>query len=573
MAQAPEADEVLRGLRQHWPTTGQRIFLTLLATALGCWIGIRGVQPVDPLPRDAQVFSSIRASTLTRQLLGDQPRPIGSPANDMAVKRLAQFLQRRGLEVEVSEAPIRVHGHDVVLRNVVARKRGTIEGAAVLLVAHHDSVAQSPGASDDGIGVAVVVEAAIALTSEPWKGRDIILLLTDGEEAGLLGAKYFADSHRWFKDVGMVLNIDNRGNSGPCLLYETGMHDARVMQWVAPALSDGVANSFFAEVSKHTPHGTDFAVFRDRELPGLNFALIGGHADYHQPTDTWDRVNLSSMQQQGNMVLAALYTLGMVGSDEFVESGRSVFLDVGGTVIAWCTARAGVVMAFGCAIGLPLLGWFMAPQRLARRKIMVYGFAATAVRLIVAMLVSWWLLRSMEWMGLFGPESLNDAVPQSSGHERFRLGYWPWSGPWLLGGVAVAAIATAWVSSKRLMRGDAMMMACGSWFCLALITFLFALAVPGVTAPLLPVIIVATMVAAICCFVLDSTARVSGVLFVTLPTCMAAITLTPLELLGWDAVGLSMPLFSAARFALFAAIVLAAVTVPRHASLTQPLHK
>ena len=79
------------------------------------------------------------------------------------------------------------------VNNVVARLDGT-EGDpdssdAVLLAAHYDSVPAGPGDSDDGMGVAAVLEIARALKSLPPPRHSIVLLIDDGEEAGLLGAR------------------------------------------------------------------------------------------------------------------------------------------------------------------------------------------------------------------------------------------------------------------------------------------------------------------------------------------------------------------------------------------------
>ena len=49
----------------------------------------------------------------------------------------------------------------------------------------------------------------------------MIFLFTDGEERGLIGARAFVDQHRWARDVGVVLNLDTRGNTGPALLLAT----------------------------------------------------------------------------------------------------------------------------------------------------------------------------------------------------------------------------------------------------------------------------------------------------------------------------------------------------------------
>ena len=102
--------------------------------------------------------------------------------------------------------------------NVVARLEGTNDGGkAFLLMAHYDSVSTAPGASDDGAGVASMLETLRALKAGPPLKNDVIFLFTDGEERGLLGARAFVDSHPWAEDVGVVLNLEARGNTGPAI--------------------------------------------------------------------------------------------------------------------------------------------------------------------------------------------------------------------------------------------------------------------------------------------------------------------------------------------------------------------
>ena len=86
---------------------------------------------------------------------------------------------------------------------------------------HYDSVANSPGAGDDASGVAVVLETLRALKTGSPLERDIIVLFADGEENGLDGSRLFVDEHPWAKEVGVVLNFDARGNSGPSIMFET----------------------------------------------------------------------------------------------------------------------------------------------------------------------------------------------------------------------------------------------------------------------------------------------------------------------------------------------------------------
>ena len=67
-------------------------------------------------------------------------------------------------------------------------------------------VAAGPGVSDDGAGVAAVLEIARALKSLPRTRHSIVILIDDGEEAGLLGARAFVDSHPWAKDIAAAIN-------------------------------------------------------------------------------------------------------------------------------------------------------------------------------------------------------------------------------------------------------------------------------------------------------------------------------------------------------------------------------
>ena len=64
---------------------------------------------------------------------------------------------------------------------------GPKSGPALILTAHYDSVEASPGFGDDGIGVAVWLEAAHWLKQHPPE-KPVLFLLTDGEETALLAS-------------------------------------------------------------------------------------------------------------------------------------------------------------------------------------------------------------------------------------------------------------------------------------------------------------------------------------------------------------------------------------------------
>ena len=66
------------------------------------------------------------------------------------------------------------------------------------------------------------------------------MLITDGEEAGLLGARAFVNGHPWLDDIGLVLNFEARGNGGPVLLMQTGHENGWLVREFAKAALAGV---------------------------------------------------------------------------------------------------------------------------------------------------------------------------------------------------------------------------------------------------------------------------------------------------------------------------------------------
>lgn len=545
----------------RWPSLLQRVAVTVLALLAGSWLGLQGLRTPPPVEPQAAVFSAVRAAETARRALGESPRPVGSAASLLAVERLADLLRQRGMEVQLDEATVKTAGREVRVRNIVARRTGTKPGSAVMLMAHHDSVGGAPGAGDDGMGVAIVLEAAGALCSGPWKGRDVILLLTDGEEAGLLGARHFAANHPWRDQVGAVLNVDNRGNRGPCLLYETSGPDARLMQAAAPFMGPVVANSLFAEIARHMPNSTDLAVFRELGVPGLNFALIDGHEHYHAPTDTWQNADLSSLQHEGEMALAALYALAMQPEEGTRSDGRAVFLDIGGSVLAWWPARAGLTGATLCTAGVMAAAYLGCRHRRVRARQVAIAAAATVAQAAAALLACAGLLWLASIVGLYGLDVAKAAQPDAHPLTQYAAAFWPSFGAPLLVVCMTAALAAAWFASRPITRRlDGMATIWGAWMVLGGFVTAVALTLPGASAPLLPILLAATVAIAVGTFALEARAPMPALLALAASAFMAGLTLAPIEALSWIGVGLSMPAYAGLRVAIYAAVLLPALT-------------
>ncbi len=292
-----------------------------------------------PLGADAPatVFSAGRAQEILRELVGDGvPHPMGSAANakvrDLIVKRLAALGYTIELQTGLSCNDFGACGTPT---NIVAT-RGTFSGNdAVMLAAHYDSVPAGPGASDDGVGVANLLEIARVLSVTPQLKHPVVLLVTDGEEGGLLGASLFTREHPLAKRIWAAVNMDTRGVSGPSLMFETGTANAWLMHLYSGATVQPITNSLCYVIYKALPNNTDFTVFKAAHYQGFNLAFIGDVSYYHTPLDSFENATPSTMQHQGANALSGLLALANA-ADVSPPAADSLFFDVlARTVVVW----------------------------------------------------------------------------------------------------------------------------------------------------------------------------------------------------------------------------------------------
>lgn len=297
----------------------------LLVIGVATWLGLEP-PAVQPRTAPATRFSAERArDVLARLCPEDRPHPTGSPEQHAVRERLLAELRGLGLEPELQTGvACSEDGTCAAVENVIARVPGREPRSELLLSAHYDSVPAGPGAGDDGQGTASLIEIARALRADPPSGG-VVLLFTDGEELGLLGARLFVARHPLRGQIRAVLNLEARGSRGPSLMFESTPNDAWLIARYAAAPRP-VTSSLFASVYRALPNDTDLSVFARAGLHGLNFAFIGGVERYHTPLDTRDALDWRSVQHQGNAVLATVRELGSAPLEP--APGASVFFDV-----------------------------------------------------------------------------------------------------------------------------------------------------------------------------------------------------------------------------------------------------
>lgn len=431
-----------------------RIIMTVAAIvlsgvfALGT-LALPETRPAQEVPLTQ--FSAARAMDHLK-IIAQKPHPSGSAELAEVRNYLLSQLGSLGLQAEVQQTK--------VVSNIVARMKGTGSGKAVLLVGHYDTVPHSPGAGDDGLAVASMLETLRALKSSTPPSTDVIALFTDGEELGLMGAKAFVYNHPWSKDVGVVLNFDARGNRGPVLMFETSERNELLIAEMAESGPPPFANSMMRDVYKLLPNDTDFTIFREAGYAGLNFAPVNGFSFYHSPNDSLENVSDRTLQQMGSYMLALAHRFANLDATPTAK-GDAVYFNMPGMALVhyrevWVMPLTlAIALLFAAIVGM---GW-------RKKTLSPAGIAAGFLSLFLSLIAVAAITAIGSWL----------AYTFEGGAGVIALGDTPRSNLYVLGLVVFAVVATAgvyagfaWVRAEELVAGA---LAC--WLLLLVLTSVF----------------------------------------------------------------------------------------------------
>lgn len=217
-----------------------------------------------------------------------------------------------GLRVELAADVVRQQRHTP---NVAAYLPGETD-EYVILGAHFDHLglgeqnslapdlagkAIHHGADDNASGTAGLLELAAYFAGRPKQKRGILFLAFSGEELGLLGSNYYVN-HPLLpleKAVAMI-NMDMIGRIQNQRVYVGGTGTGDSLRRTLEEAMAGSPLKF--DFSDQGGYGSsDHFSFVNRQVPVL-FFFSGLHADYHKPSDTWDKINAEAAAQMLEMV-------------------------------------------------------------------------------------------------------------------------------------------------------------------------------------------------------------------------------------------------------------------------------
>ena len=222
--------------------------------------------------------------------------------------------------------------------------------------------------------------------------NDIIILFSDAEELGLLGASAFVNNHLWAKDVGLVLNFEARGSGGPSyMLMETNGGNKNLIENFSKANPKyPVANSLMYSIYKMLPNDTDLTVFReDGDIDGYNFAFIDDHFDYHTAQDSYERLDRNSLEHQASYLMPLLNYFGDADLTNLKSDTDYVFFNlpiIGMVYYSFSLIIPFLVVAILLFIGLIFYG---IKRHKLNMKYMFIGFIPFIVSLLLSGLLAY----------------------------------------------------------------------------------------------------------------------------------------------------------------------------------------
>jgi hypothetical protein len=331
----------------------------------------------------AAQFDAERAAGRLGFILGDQrPHPADTPANDLVRGKIVALLQSMGMRPIVRDQMacnelFKQRGVSCArVRNVIA-VLGPPTGKAVLLNAHYDSTPVGPGASDDGIGVATLLEVGSIMSKQALK-RPVILLFNEGEELGLIGARAFL-ADPLSRNVDSLVNLEARGVRGPANMFETSVPNGAAIAVFARTAAHPVANSLSTDVYRQMPNYTDVNSFTARGWLTLNIAPIGNETRYHSAGDSIQALDHRSLQHMGDQTLALAEQLA--NGKPAKAAGTRIFMDVSGRWLISLPLVLGAVLMVGLIVAFAAISW--------RRGRMIRGIAIALVTMAAAAAMSW----------------------------------------------------------------------------------------------------------------------------------------------------------------------------------------
>jgi hypothetical protein len=280
-------------------------------------------------------------------LVGFGPRMTGTYGCEKAAQYIHQQFDDMGLDARYQNFTSfgsRYYHHIYSGQNVEGTLQGTniSNDAVIIFNAHYDSVAEGPGANDDGSGTVAVLAAAYALSHFSFQ-RTVKFVTFAGEEIALIGSRAYAkEAYERNDSILVEINADMIGHTepaeGPREMEITSTEDAGWVGDLFEAINTEydiqlLVNRGVINRVHYTLSGSDYSSFL-----AYGWETIGCWGGYHDPnfhsaSDTLSNVNMSYLVNTTRIIagtLAALADLTETPAQVRITSPRiGYFYNVG----------------------------------------------------------------------------------------------------------------------------------------------------------------------------------------------------------------------------------------------------
>lgn len=204
--------------------------------------------------------------------------------------------------------------------NLIGRCPGTVPALpAIVVSAHYDHLGvrdgkMFAGADDNASGVAVLLALAAQCMARPFR-HDVVFAAFDAEEAGLQGAAAFLAEPTVAKDrIALNVNLDMVARGDKSEIFVSGLHHNPTLR---PLLEPVASRAPIKVRFGHDVPGSgsddwtlqsDHGPFHQAGIPFVYFG-VEDHPDYHQPSDTADKIDPDFFAKAAGVVLDALWAL------------------------------------------------------------------------------------------------------------------------------------------------------------------------------------------------------------------------------------------------------------------------
>jgi aminopeptidase YwaD len=250
---------------------------------------------------------------------------VGIPSASVTRATASALTARPGARVRLSIALEREERRSVNVVGLLPGTDPTLAGEAIVIGAHYDHLGlvrdtAHPGADDNASGTAVTLGLARAFAAARGTPRTLVFILFAGEELGLLGSRHYVKhpATPLSRTVAM-LNFDMVGRLRETGLMVGGVDTGSTLRELVTEAARNEGLALAAEGAPWAP--SDHLRFYTGGAPVL-FFHTGRHPDYHQPSDTADKLNAEGMARIARMGARIVTQLGAGARPQYVTLTR-----------------------------------------------------------------------------------------------------------------------------------------------------------------------------------------------------------------------------------------------------------